>query len=123
MRSVRARRFWFSALAASLALIIATAATPAALAHHSPGHGGGPGGGGEEPPPPTVDVGWIYYYGFMRMGRKPGDCWELYDLRDDPHERFNVYDKPEHKDMIASLKSRLSELRRQEKDTNDPLRT
>ena len=40
----------------------------------------------------------IYYYGLVRMGKRPDECWELYDLRDDPHERINIYDLPEHKD-------------------------
>ncbi|MHC4353848.1 MAG: sulfatase family protein [Planctomycetota bacterium] len=63
----------------------------------------------------------IYYYGLVRMGRKPDECWELYDLQNDPQERFNIYDRPEHKDAIAGLKRRLSQLRRQYKDTKDPL--
>ncbi|TKJ37876.1 MAG: hypothetical protein CEE38_06685 [Planctomycetes bacterium B3_Pla] len=65
----------------------------------------------------------IYYYGLVQMGRKPKECWELYDLRNDPHERINQYDNPEHRDTIATLKRRLEQLRRQYKDTEDPLRT
>jgi len=63
----------------------------------------------------------IYYYGLVRMGRKPDECWELYDLQSDPQERFNVYDKPEHKEIITGLKRRLEQLRREYKDTKDPL--
>ena len=65
----------------------------------------------------------IYYYGLVRMKRKPEECWELYDLQNDPYERFNLYDNPEHKETIANLKRRLEQLRRQYKDTQDPLRT
>jgi hypothetical protein len=57
------------------------------------------------------------------MKREPEECWELYDLRNDPHERVNQYDNPEHRDIIASLKRRLEQLRRQYKDTKDPLQT
>ncbi len=63
----------------------------------------------------------IYYYGLVRMGRKPEECWELYDLRNDPREQINVYDNPEHKETIAGLKRRLDQLRRQYRDTKDPL--
>jgi arylsulfatase A-like enzyme len=65
----------------------------------------------------------IYYYGLVRMNRKRDECWELYDLRQDPYERVNVYDDPEHKETVGRLKRRLSQLRRQYKDTEDPLRT
>ncbi len=63
----------------------------------------------------------IYYYGLIRIGRKPEECWELYDLENDPQEHFNVYDKPEHTETIANLKRRLRELRREYGDTKDPL--
>jgi arylsulfatase A-like enzyme len=63
----------------------------------------------------------IYYYGLVRMGRRPEECWELYDLGNDPHERFNIYDRPDHKETIAGLKRRLEQLRREYKDTKDPL--
>jgi arylsulfatase A-like enzyme len=63
----------------------------------------------------------IYYYGLIRMGRRPEDCWEFYDLTTDPHERLNQYDVPRHQGTIASLKARLDELRREFRDTTDPL--
>lgn len=65
----------------------------------------------------------IYYYGLVRMNRKPEECWELYDLSADPREFINQYDNPRYKDVIANLKRRLIELRRHYKDTEDPLRT
>jgi len=43
--------------------------------------------------------------------------WELYDLRNDPNETANLYDRAEHAEVIAKLKARLADLRR---DTNDP---
>ena len=65
----------------------------------------------------------IYYYGLVRMNRKPEECWELYDLSEDPREWVNQYDNPRYEDVIANLKRRLKELRQQYKDTEDPLRT
>jgi hypothetical protein len=56
------------------------------------------------------------------MKREPDECWELYDLQKDPHERVNVYDEPQYEDTIAGLKRRLGQLRRQYKDTKDPLK-
>jgi arylsulfatase A-like enzyme len=63
----------------------------------------------------------IYYYGLTRMGRKPEDCWELYDLRTDPRELVNRYDDPRFSDVIPGLKRRLADLRRTYGDTADPL--
>jgi arylsulfatase A-like enzyme len=65
----------------------------------------------------------IYYYGLLRMHRKPEECWELYDLSTDPREFVNQYDNPKYKDAIENLKRRLMELRRQYRDTEDPWRT
>jgi arylsulfatase A-like enzyme len=65
----------------------------------------------------------IYYYGLVRMNHKPEACWELYDLNTDPREFINQYDNPKYKETIAKLKRRLAELRRQYKDTEDPLQT
>ena len=64
----------------------------------------------------------IYYYGLLRMNRKPEECWELYDLNEDPREFVNQYDNPDYKNVIANLKRRLNELRQQYNDTEDPLR-
>jgi hypothetical protein len=65
----------------------------------------------------------IYYYGLVRMNREPEECWELYDMGEDPREFVNQYDNPRYKDVIVNLKRRLLELRRQYKDTEDPLRS
>jgi len=32
---------------------------------------------------------------------------ELYDLNGDPHERENLFDRPEHRDRIGDLTARL----------------
>ena len=64
----------------------------------------------------------IYYDGLIRMGRRPEQCWEFYDLQDDPHERFNRYGDTRHETVIATLKQRLEDLRQAYEDTSDPLR-
>ena len=63
----------------------------------------------------------IYYYGLQRMGYQPDSCWELYNLDEDPHELVNVYNKPQYDKVIAQLKGKLKELRKEYKDTGDPL--
>ena len=63
----------------------------------------------------------IYYYGLQRMGHQPDSCWELYNLEEDPHERVNVYNKPQYDEVIERLKGKLKELRKKYKDTADPL--
>ncbi len=65
----------------------------------------------------------IYYYGLQRMGHKPDACWELYDLKKDPQELANVYNKPEYKKVIEQLKKKLEALRQQYNDTSDPLKS
>lgn len=65
----------------------------------------------------------IYFYGLLREGRAPEACWELYDLKEDPHERVNVYGNPEYARVTADLKEQLNALRRKYNDTEDPLKT
>lgn len=57
----------------------------------------------------------IYYYGmdFRDRGKvrtPPG--WELYDLKEDPLELNNVYDKPSYAKTVAELKGRLAAKRK-----------
>ncbi|MEI6892106.1 MAG: sulfatase-like hydrolase/transferase [Pontiella sp.] len=35
------------------------------------------------------------------------DCWELYDLKNDPNESFNLYDDPKYASIIRALSERL----------------
>jgi arylsulfatase A-like enzyme len=35
------------------------------------------------------------------------DAWELYDLRQDPHELNNLYGNPEYADLVSQLKEKL----------------
>lgn len=41
------------------------------------------------------------------------DVWELYDLKEDPHEMNNLYELPEHEALIKDLKERLLQLQEQ----------
>ncbi|EMI18665.1 mucin-desulfating sulfatase (N-acetylglucosamine-6-sulfatase), partial [Rhodopirellula maiorica SM1] len=54
----------------------------------------------------------IYYYGCNYDGgyqTPPG--WELYDLKNDPHETRNLYDNPEYAKLVGELKMRLAATR------------
>jgi arylsulfatase A-like enzyme len=53
----------------------------------------------------------IHYYGLLEFGRRPEECWELYDLQHDPHELQNVYKRPENRTLIQELKEDLQNLR------------
>lgn len=46
----------------------------------------------------------------------PVDAWELYDLKKDPSEMVNVYNKPEYQAKVAELKLRLTALQKKYKD-------
>ena len=62
----------------------------------------------------------IFYYGCTTRGTNrtpPG--WELYDLRNDPHELVNLYDDPACEGIVAELKTQLAELRRRTRDTDE----
>ncbi len=49
------------------------------------------------------------------------NAWELYDLREDPHELRNVYGDPEYADIVVELKAELNRLREYYGDTADPM--
>ncbi len=54
---------------------------------------------------------WKYIHYF----EKPEE-FELYDIKNDPYEVNNLYSNPAYKDVVAQLKARLIELRRELKD-------
>ena len=58
----------------------------------------------------------IYYYSLLNQGQKPEECWELYDLRNDPQEFVNQYNNPEYKEIITNLKQQLRKLKEEFKD-------
>ena len=59
----------------------------------------------------TQDFKLIHYYYDI-------DEWELFDLKNDPHELNNLYNKPEYNDNVGELKQKLAELRKKYKDNN-----
>ena len=54
----------------------------------------------------------IYFYGCDYEGKnQTPPAWELYDLKEDPHELNNLYGKPSHRKIQEELKSELRRLR------------
>jgi arylsulfatase A-like enzyme len=47
------------------------------------------------------------------------DEWELYDLKNDPEELTNQYNNKKYKDVVATLKRDLEEMRSEYKDDSD----
>ena len=47
------------------------------------------------------------------------DCWELYDLQEDPQEMDNIYGKPGTEELTKELKAELLKLQVQ---YDDPIR-
>jgi arylsulfatase A-like enzyme len=58
----------------------------------------------------TADYKLIHFY-------HDTDEWEMYDLRNDPHELNNLYGKPAYAERQAALTQLLEESRRQYNDT------
>ena len=64
----------------------------------------------------THDYKLIFYYGLPldAPGAQPKPTqpgWELYDLRNDPHEMHNVYKQPNYRQVADQLKQELLELK------------
>jgi len=70
----------------------------------------------------TKDKKLIFYYG-LPLGQtsyKPTPPeWELFDLRDDPHEMKNVYGDPHYAEIIAALKKQLLAVKQRLGDTDE----
>ncbi|MEZ6085208.1 MAG: sulfatase-like hydrolase/transferase [Phycisphaerae bacterium] len=45
------------------------------------------------------------------------DAWELYDLKNDPHELNNIYDDPANAELVKELKAELARLQKQYGDS------
>lgn len=65
----------------------------------------------------------IFYYGLGLDTNSYGHpdvepAWELYDLKRDPLEKNNVYGQSEYKEVVAQLKVRLKEKRKEVGDTD-----
>jgi arylsulfatase A-like enzyme len=72
----------------------------------------------------TKDFKLIFFYGLpldargaLKIPTQPG--WELYDLRNDPHEMTNVYGDARYKETARELKRRLLELKKEIGDTDE----
>lgn len=59
----------------------------------------------------------LFFYGTLEKKDRPDTPpgWELYDLKKDPTEDNNVYDKSAYKEVVVELKEKLKELRRKYK--------
>ena len=60
----------------------------------------------------TIDYKLVHFYYDV-------DEWELYDRKKDPNEMNNVYNDPEYADVVAELKSKLEDLRKQYGDSDE----
>lgn len=81
------------------------------MAHHdNPGHVG----------IRTKDHKLIFYYGANYDGEyRTPPAWELYDMKNDPHENVNQYDNPAYAETVTTLKAQLAELRKEVGDTGE----
>lgn len=66
----------------------------------------------------------IFFYGLpldaagaLPAPTQPG--WELYDLREDPHEKKNVYAEPAHRETVRQLKAELLALKKEVGDNDE----
>jgi arylsulfatase A-like enzyme len=64
----------------------------------------------------------IFFYGMDQenpgKGRTPA-AWEFYDLEKDPEEMKNLYESPEHAELIARMKKQLKETREVLRETDE----
>jgi uncharacterized sulfatase len=72
----------------------------------------------------------IFFYGtdYLKTGEEKNDrnrykantpvAWELYDLKEDPHETRNIYEKMKNTLLLQDLKSMLASVRNQIGDTD-----
>ena len=72
----------------------------------------------------TKDFKLIFFYGLGldATGAHPGSThpgWELYDLRNDPDERHNVYSDPTYLGVREQLKAQLLRLKEEVGDTDE----
>lgn len=51
------------------------------------------------------------------------DCWELYDLKKDPHELNNVYSNPAYAKVLKKLTKELRQLQAKYKDSDELARS
>jgi arylsulfatase A-like enzyme len=64
----------------------------------------------------------IFFYGqnYRARGPKPTQPdWELYDMKNDPHEMNNLYGKRRYADVVKKLKAELLRLRKKYNETDE----
>jgi len=72
----------------------------------------------------TRDFKLIFFYGLPLDApgalKQPTPAhWELYDLRNDPHEMNNVHGRPAYADTVKRLKAQLADLKQQVGDNDE----
>ncbi len=72
----------------------------------------------------TEDFKLVFFYGLPldAPGALPEATephWELYDLREDPSEDYNVIDDPRYGTVVSQLKTRLLQLKQEVGDTDE----
>ena len=71
----------------------------------------------------TKEYKLIFFYGlnYKKGGPKPTPPgWELYDMKNDPHEMNNLYGDPRYARVVKELKAELLRLRKTYKETDEP---
>lgn len=69
----------------------------------------------------TKEYKLIFFYGlnYKKGGHKPTEAgWELYDMKNDPHEMNNLYGEPGYAAVVKELKAELLRLRRKYNETD-----
>jgi len=70
----------------------------------------------------TKEYKLIFFYGlnYKKGGPKPTPPgWELYDMKNDPHEMTNLYDDPRYANVVKELKAELVRLRKKYNETDE----
>ena len=72
----------------------------------------------------TKEFKLTYYYGLPldakgAVNRPTPPGWEMYDLRSDPGELHNIYEKTEYRHIREELKKQLYELKKQYGDGDE----
>jgi arylsulfatase A-like enzyme len=63
---------------------------------------------------------FFYSQNYKKRGPKPTPPgWELYDMKNDPHEMNNLYNDPKYTTIITELKKELLQLRKKYNETDE----
>ncbi|MHC4745113.1 MAG: sulfatase/phosphatase domain-containing protein, partial [Planctomycetota bacterium] len=70
----------------------------------------------------TKDYKLIFFYGRNYKAKGPGPTqpgWELYDMKNDPHEMNNIYGQAKYAKVVKELKAELLRLRKTYAETDE----